>query len=172
MNISFKDIDITNAIHTDIIIKLVNRNDFYRKEIILGLKFGVFKHWNYTGMFLMDSVKVVGFILFTPYNLLNKDGCLIQFLLVDKSYQNKKIGTLVVNKFKKDFNLCGVVVKGDEHLFWQKFNFIKVEFNFIKVETREHTGTMTMIYSGDSEFVKSILFINELKKLSEQMDKL
>ena len=153
MNITFKDIDLTNKIHTDTILKLAKSNDFYCQDITFGLNTDIFKFWNYKGMFLLDSLKVIGFIIFTTYNLFDTRGCKIQFLLIDKLYQNKKIGTLVVNKFKNDFIFCGAVVKKNEYLFWQKFNFIKVsEKDFV-------------IYSSDSEFLKNITILNEFKTL-------
>ena len=170
--IKYIDINFKNSKHKDIIYKLSKRNNFYLNDIKNWLysngEKSSFENWNnyyenynkkiilifpyWKGYLLCIDNKVIGYIIYYERHYKNDIGNFvsIEFLLIDKDYQNKRYGTDVINLLNEKYNdknymvVCIEKTNNNANNFYKKLNFIE-KYND---KTEEH-------YKEFSSYLKS-----------------
>jgi len=132
----FIPINFTNKLHNNIIYNLAYKNNFYSNEIFYLLYENLDN--NCYGYFVKSYSykKIIGFIIYDIDKLQFKSHLL--FLLVDSIYQNKGVGTKLVQKYIEDIehhflhiHYAEVDIKNDTLTkFYSKFGFSKY-YSFI-----------------------------------------
>lgn len=122
------DIDFDNINHINYIKKLAKRNKFYEIEIDYSIK-EEYKpkkdDIEIKGLFYIDNKKVIGFI---TYQYVGKLYIKVDFMLIDKDFQNKGYGKQLINKIisiKPAFIVIECDKKTKEY-YIKNFNFFEI----------------------------------------------
>jgi len=110
------NIDFANTNHINYIMKLAKRNNYYQLELLCSIKEfyetkDKFKDTDFKGLFYIDNKKVVGFII---YQFIYKVYIKVDFMLIDKDFQNKGYGKQLINKII-DIKPSFIVVECEEN---------------------------------------------------------
>jgi ribosomal protein S18 acetylase RimI-like enzyme len=125
---SITNINLSSNAHKEIIMKLCDRNKFYKEDVYIEINRdfppafkeiqiklfgiseynkkidGIFKGLEHFGYFITveenSRKKVVGFIIYNIEKIQNKS--YLSFILIDKKYQKNSFGTKLVNKYIKE----------------------------------------------------------------------
>jgi ribosomal protein S18 acetylase RimI-like enzyme len=147
---NYLDIDFDNKNHNSYIKKLAKRNDFYPKQIHC-LVDGFYKDKQgqlhigrnatdrfdngYTGKFLIENKKVIGFIIYQKlYGLYFK----VDFMMVDKDYRHKGYAKILFNLVRLDFDQSSakfIVVECEENskeFYIRNFDFFELRKDNLK----------------------------------------
>ena len=139
-------IDFTNTNHLNYISKLSKRNNFYPEQLHVKMfrkyqtnhgyamiknEMDLFINEKYRkGYFLIENKKVIGFIL---YQKVENVYAKLDFLLIDKNYQNKGFGTVLYHILDNECitnKLQFLIVECDKNsrkYYENKFNFIDID---------------------------------------------
>jgi GNAT superfamily N-acetyltransferase len=96
------DIDFDNINHINYIMKLAKRNNYYQLQLLSSIE-EYYKtngslrvdYVDFKGLFYIENKKVLGFII---YQFIDKQYIKVDFMLIDKSFQNKGYGKQLINK--------------------------------------------------------------------------
>jgi len=130
------DIDFNNINHINYIMKLAKRNNYYQLELLCSIKGyyktkDKFKDTDFKGLFYIDNKKVVGFII---YQFISKVYIKVDFMLIDKDFQNKNYGKQLINKII-DIKPSFIVVECEENTknyYINKCDFFEITKNNFK----------------------------------------
>jgi GNAT superfamily N-acetyltransferase len=134
----FMDIDFDNINHFNYIMKLAKRNNYYQLQLFSSIK-DYYKtngslrvdYVDFKGLFYIENKKVLGFII---YQFVEKVYIKVDFMLIDKEFQNKGYGKQLINKvisIKPTF----IVIECEENTkdyYIKNFNFFELRKDNLK----------------------------------------
>ena len=152
------DIDFDNINHINYIKKLAKRNKFYERELNASIEYEYIPkkkdNVECKGLFYIDNKKVIGFII---YQFVGKGYIKVDFMLIDKDFQNKGYGKQLINKII-DIKPTFIVIECDKKTkkyYIKNFNFFEINMdNLIKYDC-ENIGLCllhNLKYAPDSKF--------------------
>lgn len=132
------DIDFDNINHINYMRKLAKRNKFYEIELDASIEkeYKPKKKDNIEikGLFYIDNKKVIGFI---TYQYVGKLYIKVDFILIDKDFQNKGYGKQLINKIIS-IKPAFIVIECDKKTkkyYIKNFNFFEINMeNLIKYD--------------------------------------
>ena len=141
------DIDFDNINHINYIKKLAKRNKFYERELDASIEQEYIpkKRDNIEckGLLYIDNKKVIGFI---TYQYVGKLYIKVDFMLIDKDFQNKGYGKQLINKLiniKPSF----IVIECDEktkEYYIKNFNFFEISKEDFKKDPEDECENKNM----------------------------